>query len=54
MLQVGVEPGYPLAISSSWAGLPPSIDAAFTWPNNNATYFFKGTIILCHLKTLQK
>jgi hypothetical protein len=37
-----VEPGYPKFINSTWDGLPDNIDAAFTWPSNRATYFFKG------------
>ncbi len=34
--------GYPRAIAADWAGLPDSIDAAFTWPGSGATYIFKG------------
>ena len=36
-----VEPGYPRLISEGWKGLPPDLDAAFTW-TNGSTYFFKG------------
>jgi hypothetical protein len=41
-VQTGVDPGYPKLISNDWPGLTGDIDAAFTWPNNRATYFFKG------------
>jgi hypothetical protein len=37
-----VAAGYPRAIAADWAGLPDSIDAAFTWPGSGATYIFKG------------
>ena len=37
-----VENGYPKKIRDDWPGLPNDIDAAFTWPDNNKTYFFKG------------
>ena len=30
------------SISDDWPGLPDDLDAAVTWPNNKATYFFKG------------
>ncbi len=41
-VQTGVDPGYPKLISNDWPGLIGDIDAAFTWPSNRATYFFKG------------
>ena len=41
-----VESGYPREISDDWPGLPNNIDAAFTWTDNQKTYFFKGTVLL--------
>jgi hypothetical protein len=38
----GVDAGYPRPITSDWLELPDNIQAAFTWPNNKATYFLKG------------
>jgi len=32
----------PKQISQDWGGLPGNIDAAFTYQDNSATYFFKG------------
>ena len=37
-----VEEGYSRKISNDWGGLPSHLDAAFTWENTGATYFFKG------------
>ena len=37
-----VADGYPRSISEDWPGLPDDIDAAFTWQESGATYFFKG------------
>ena len=36
-----IAPGYPKDIDESWPGLPPNIDASFTWTNGKS-YFFKG------------
>ena len=36
-----IAPGYPKSVSKSWDGMPPGIDASFTWTNGKS-YFFKG------------
>ena len=38
----GVASGYPRQISRDWPGLPDNIQAAMTWDEREATYFFKG------------
>ena len=38
-----VAKGYPRKISDDWEGLPNNVDAAVTWPDNEYTYFFKGS-----------
>ena len=42
MNKESVEEGYPRKISNDWRGLPSHLDAAFTWENAGATFFFKG------------
>ena len=37
-----MDKGYPKLISTGFAGIPDSIDAAFIWRGNGKTYFFKG------------
>lgn len=37
-----MDKGYPKLISTGFAGIPDSIDAAFIWSGNGKTYFFKG------------
>ena len=39
---IQLKSGYPRKISDDWPGLPDNIDAAFMWPDNYKTYFFKG------------
>ena len=36
-----IAPGYPKSVSKFWDGMPPGIDASFTWTNGKS-YFFKG------------
>jgi len=38
----GLLPGYPVAVSEEFPGIPDDIDGAVRYPHNGLTYFFKG------------